>query len=426
MILLGASAAVAAEIHGRVLNAQGGPAPGATIIVSGKDQALRAKTVTGTDGTYSVLNLEPGLYTVAVSLAEGQQVLRQDVTVDNDGGLTEADFRFTSAATTEVTGLEERNPNIFIYRIDLNDLRNLLTLFRGPSPTYIPAFRADDNYFGAQYGAALLSFQPLRPRTLLRQWHGSASATHQNSALNARNFFNVGPLLPSRITSYDLAVGGPVASKASLVLDFGQVFNSGMVNGNLQAPLASERTPLATDPQTRAIISDLLTAYPAQLPNLPAVSLRQLNANAPRSIVTAVGLARLDVRPDDKTSVAGLYSANQYSEDPFQLVIGQNPETDLRSQSAYVDVTRSFSTETIGQFGFYFDRVRASLLPTRQVSDYCRISATRSYPRLHLPAAAALWRTWGRSVPASNFRAFAWRTGSERLRASRGRWGGIP
>jgi hypothetical protein len=369
MILLVPSVAAAAEIHGRVVNAQGGPAPGATVTVSGKDQALRAKTVTGTDGTYSVMNLEPGLYTVAVSLAEGQQVLRQNVTVDNDGELTQADFRFSSAATTEVTGLEERNPNIFIYRIDLNDLRNLLTLFRGPSPTYIPAFRADDNYFGAQYGAALLSFQPLRPRTLLRQWHGSASATHQNSALNARSFFNVGSLLPSRITSYDLAVGGPVASKASLVLDFGQVFNSGMVNGNLQAPLASERTSLATDPQTRAIISDLLTAYPAQLPNLPAVSLRQLNTNAPRNIVTALGLARLDVRPDDKTSVAGLYSANQYSENPFQLVIGQNPETDLRSQSAYVDVTRSFSTETIGQFGFYFDRVRASLLPTRQVTD---------------------------------------------------------
>jgi len=41
--------------------------------------------VTGTDGTYSALNLEPGFYSVAVSLAEGQQVLRQDVTVDNDG-----------------------------------------------------------------------------------------------------------------------------------------------------------------------------------------------------------------------------------------------------------------------------------------------------------------------------------------------------
>jgi hypothetical protein len=88
--------------------------------------------------------------------------------------------------------------------------------------------------------------------------------------------------------------GGPLISpEASLLLDFGQLFNAGMVNGNLQAPLASERTPLASDPQTRGIISDLLKAYPAALPNLPAVSLRQLNTNAPRRIMTADGLARL-------------------------------------------------------------------------------------------------------------------------------------
>ncbi len=258
-----------------------------------------------------------------------------------------ADFRFTAAAEV-VAGLEERNPNIFIYRIDLNDLRNLLTLFRGASPTYIPEFLAEDNYFGAEYGAPLLSFQPLRPRTLLRDWHASVSATHQNSALNARNYFNFGPLLPSRITSYDLAAGGPlISSKASLLLDFGQIFNSGMVNGNLQAPLASERTPLAADPQTNAIIAALLKAYPAQLPNLPYVSLRQLNTNAPRSIVTADGLARLDVKPNDKTSLAGFYSVSQYSEDPFQLVLGQNPQTDLRNQGAYTDLTQIFSPHPV-------------------------------------------------------------------------------
>src|SRR5262249_60704243 len=129
----------------------------------------------------------------------------------------------------------------------------------------------------------------------------------------------------------------------------GQIFNSGMENGNAQAPLASERTPRAADAQTNAIISNLLRAYPAQLPNLPAVSLRQLNTNAARSIVTADGLARLDLKPDEKTSVAGLYSVSQYSEDPFQLVLGQNPQTDLRSPSAYADLTQVFSPRTVGQ-----------------------------------------------------------------------------
>jgi hypothetical protein len=355
------------EIQGRVLNAQGVPVAAATVTVSTNHEPPLATVVTAVDGSYAISNLEPGVYTVTVSIANGQQVLRREVVLEGEAAPVLADFRFTAEAAAEVAGLEERNPNIFIYRIDLNDLRNLLTLFRGPGPTYIPEFLAEDNYFGAEFGTPLLSFHPLRPRSLLSDWHASVSATHQNSVLNARNFFNVGPLLPSRITSYDVSAGGPlVSSKSSLVLDLGQVFNSGMVNGNLQAPLASERTPRATDAQTNAIISHLLNAYPAELPNLPAVTLRQLNTNAPRSIVTANGLARLDVKPDEKTSIAGLYSVNQYSEDPFQFVLGQNPQTDIRSQGAYADLTQTFSSKTIGQFGFHFDRVRATLLPTRQ------------------------------------------------------------
>ncbi len=133
----------AAQIQGRVVNAQGGPVAGATVTVSGQDQTPRGKAVTGTNGSYAILNLEPGAYTVAVTVAEGQAALRQDVTVESEAEPARADFRVAAAAAEEVAGLEERNPNIFIYRIDLNDLRNLLTLFRGPSPTYIPEFRAD-------------------------------------------------------------------------------------------------------------------------------------------------------------------------------------------------------------------------------------------------------------------------------------------
>ena len=370
VLWLTSPAAFGGQIQGRVLNAQGAPVAGATVTISAENEPLQTRVVTAADGSYVIPNLQPGMYAVSVSLPNGQQVLRREVAVGSEAEPAHADFRFAAAAAEVVAGLEERNPNIFIYRIDLNDLRNLLTLFRGPSPTYVPEFLAEDNYFGAEYGAPLLSFQPLRPRALLRDWHASVSATHQNSALNARNYFNFGPLLPSRITSYDLAAGGPlISSKASLLLDFGQIFNSGMVNGNLQAPLASERTPLAADPQTNAIISALLKAYPAQLPNLPSVSLRQLNTNAPRSIVTADGLARLDVKPNDKTSLAGFYSVSQYSEDPFQLVLGQNPQTDLRNQGAYADLTQIFSPRTVGQFGFHFDRVRASLLPTQQFDD---------------------------------------------------------
>src|SRR5262249_18275935 len=88
---------------------------------------------------------------------------------------------------------------------------------------------------------------------------------------------------------------------------------------------------------------------------------------AARSIVTADGLARLDVKPDEKTSIGGVYSVNQYSEDPFQLVIGQNPQTDLRNQSAYIELNPIFSPQSVGQFGLHFDRIRPSLLPTHEL-----------------------------------------------------------
>jgi len=41
------------------------------------------------------------------------------VVVDSEPVPTRADFRVTAEDTQEVAGLEERNPNIFIYRIDL-------------------------------------------------------------------------------------------------------------------------------------------------------------------------------------------------------------------------------------------------------------------------------------------------------------------
>jgi hypothetical protein len=393
-------------IQGRVSNAQGAPVAGATVTVSAKGEEAGAKIVTKADGFFAVSNLAPGLYTVTVSLANSQEVLRRDVIVDSETAPAVADFRFTAEAAEGVAGLEERNPNIFIYRIDLNDLRNLLTLFRGPNPTYIPEFAAEDNYFGAEYGAPLLSFQPIRPRPLLNDWHASVSATHQNSALNARNFFNVGPLRPSRITTYNLAAGGPLSSKASLVLGFGQIFNSGMVNGNVQAPLASERAPRAADPETNAIIANLLKAYPAELPNLPAVTPRQLNTNAHRSIVIEDGLARLDVRPNGKTSLATFYSVNQYSEVPFQLVIGQNPKTDLRSQSAYVELNQSFSPRTLGQFGFDFDRVRASLLPTREFNELLAPLGLTSTPEIVFAGSGGSLSDLGQIGPGIQFPRF--------------------
>lgn len=366
-ILLSA-AAYSGEIQGRVINAQGEAVGGATVTVTQEQGPNSLKTVTERDGSYSIAGVEPGLYTVTVSAGSGQAMLRRQVSVGEDSSRIRVDFQFPAAAQP-LSGAEERNPNIFISRIDWNDLRNRLRQ-RGPDPQYIPELKPEQNYIGAELGAPLRAFEGVRPRPLLNQWRGALSALHQNSVWNARNFFNVGPLLPSRLNAYGITAGGPILSqKVSLLLDFSQALTSGFVNGNVQAPLAGERAPLATNPQVNAIIAALLKAFPADLPNLPAVSQRQLNSNAPRDIEATDGLARLDWKVNSQTAAAARYFVNQYSEDPFQIVLGQNPRTDLRSQGLHTNVTRTFSPAAVGRLGFHYDRSRADLNVTQQYSD---------------------------------------------------------
>jgi hypothetical protein len=219
---------------------------------------------------------------------------------------------------------------------------------------------------GAEYGAPLLSFEIVRPRSLLRAWRGSVSALHQNSALNARNFFNVGPLRASRLNSYSGTGSGPLSQKASLLLQFGQSFTSGFVNGNTLVPSLSERTPRSPDPRINAIIGNLLKAYPPEEPNLGD---GRLNSNATRDIDSTDGLARLDLSPGERSTLVLRYSVSDYVEDPFQLVAGQNPQTNLRNQSAHSSLTHVFSPHTLFRFGLHYDRPSALLEPTERFNE---------------------------------------------------------
>ena len=362
----------AGQIQGRVTNAQGAALGGAKVAVTDTKGASHGEAMTGTDGSYSVPGLAPGSYIVTITSAAAASPLRKQVAVADNGEPARADFQLPAAAAAAgAVSAEERNPNIFIYRIDNDELRNRLQTARGPDPTYTPEFTADQNYYGAEFGAPIFRFDPLRPRPLTPSWRGSAYGLLQNSVLNARNFFNVGPLLPSRGSSYDLSGSGPLHSKnASLLLDFGQTFSSGMVNGNVQSPRANERTPQSGNPQTDAVINALMAAYPTELPNLPTVSLRQLNSNAPRNTKSTDALGRADWKWGKSETFAFRYTVSDYAENPFQLVAGQTPQTNLRTQGGHLNLTHVFSPQTLGQFGFYYDRLAANLQPTERFSNW--------------------------------------------------------
>jgi len=368
LVLSLSATATAGEIQGHIRNAQGAAISGAKITVTNQQEDAHWEAVTGEEGNYTVTGLGPGFYTVTVSSASQQGSLRREVSIAGASGSARADFQFPQAQAQAAAAAEELNPNIFVYRIDLNSIRVLFAIRRGPNPQYIPEFQPEQNYFGALFGAPVQQFEVIRPRTLAAAWRGTVFGMHQNSALNARNFFNVGPLKPSRSSSYDLTGGGPLFSpNASLLLQFGQNFTSGLVNGNIVCRICGQNLQsTAADPQVREVINNFLTAFPDEEPNLPN---GQLNSNAPRDIDSSHGLARLDLKPADDTSFAFRYSINDYNEDPFQLVAGQNPQTELRNQGAHASVTQIFSPETLGRFGFHYDRTKALLLPTSRFTE---------------------------------------------------------
>ena len=383
LVLSWTATASAGEIQGHIRNAQGTPLSGAKITVTNQEEDAHWEAVTGEDGAYAIPNLDPGFYIVTISAPSQQGSLQQEVSVGRGPGSVRADFQFRQAAAQTVSAAEELNPNIFVYRIDLNSVRVLLTIRRGPDPRYIPEFQPEQNYFGALFGAPVQQFEMIRPRPLAAAWRGTVFGMHQNSKLNARNFFNVGPLRPSRSSNYDLTGGGPLLSpNASLLLQFGQDFTSGLVNGNIVCRICGQNLQsTAADPRVREVINNLLTAFPDEEPNLPN---GQLNSNAPRDIDSSNGLARLDFRPSEDTSLAFRYSINNYSEDPFQLVAGQNPQTDLRTQAAHAGVTQVFSPETVGRFGFHYDRTKALLQPTRRFTELLAPLGVSSVPEIDM------------------------------------------
>ena len=387
LLLVATVAARAGEIRGRVSNAQGASVAGTKVTATNQKEGARWEATTGSDGTYALEGLEPGVYTLTIAGASGQEALRRQVVLGPESGTARADFQLAPAAAQTVSAAEERNPNIFVYRIDLNELRNRLTVGRGADPQYIPEFRPEQNYFGAEFGASLLNFEVIRSRSLLSSWRGSVSALHQNSALNARNFFNVGPLRASRLNSYSLTGSGPLASeKASLLVQYGQSFTSGFVNGNILVPDLSERTPRSPDPRVNAVIASLLKAYPAEAPNLGD---GRLNSNATRDIDATDALARLDLKPSEGAAVALRYTVNDYVEEPFQLVAGQNPQTNLRNQSVHSSLTETFSPQTVGRFGFHYDRPAALLEPTQRFKDLLAPLGISPVPDIEISSEAA-------------------------------------
>jgi len=264
--------------------------------------------------------------------------------------------------TDAQSGESRRNENIHFNLVD-NNLLKELNIRLGTTATIIEEFNPDRSYYGAEFGNATAAQIHLAPIQRRQKFHGSFRELHQNSIFSARSFFQAGGVKPARENDYGFQLTGKTWKRAYLTLDGGQQRLRGSVNGNVLVPMANERTPLSPNPAIDAIIARWMNAYPKELPNRPDVNPRMLNTNSPQTINNNSGSIRLDQYRKESDRFTGSYNLIMQHVQAFELVAGQNPNTDTKSHRARLTWARTWDYRTTSELTFGFDRIRSLLVP---------------------------------------------------------------
>jgi hypothetical protein len=263
--------------------------------------------------------------------------------------------------TDSAAGESRRNENIQFNLVNNNALKDL-NVRLGTTATIVREFDPANGYFGAEFGNAPKSSITIPPPAR-SGFHGRLYETHLNSVTSARSFFQVGGVKPARENDYGFNLGFGAWRAAKFFIELSQQKIRGSVNGNALVPGPDERSPLVTDPAARAVVARFLNAYPKELPNRTDINPRALNTNSPQSIDNNQANIRLDQSLGSKDSVALQYQFTSQSVDAFQLVAGQNPDTDTKSHLARIVWTRSWDAKTVTSFSVSYDRLTSLLRP---------------------------------------------------------------
>ncbi|MFN7930937.1 MAG: TonB-dependent receptor [Blastocatellia bacterium] len=265
--------------------------------------------------------------------------------------------------TDTASGESRRNENVQFNLVDNNALKEL-SVRVGTTATLAQDFNPANNYFSSEFGNAPKAAITL-PSPLKSGFHGRLSETHQNSVFSARSFFQFGPVKPAHENDYNFNFGLSLTSKTRLFVEAGQTKIRGSVNGNVLVPKPDERTPLATDPAVRAVIGRWLAAYPKELPNRTDINERALNTNAPQVINNDQAGARLDHAFSTRDTLGLQYQFTSQAVQAFQLVAGQNPNTNTKSHLARITWSRQWTPNTVSYLSTSYDRLSTLLQPDK-------------------------------------------------------------
>ena len=255
----------------------------------------------------------------------------------------------------------QRNENVAVYQIDTNVVKEL-NIRVGATATIVSEMPAENGYYAADYGQAPTEGLTLKPSRRQPDWHGELFEWHQNSVFNARAFFQVGGVKPSRRNFYGGRAAGEAPFLGWVTLSLSQRKISGMVNGNVLVPLLSERTPTATDPAVRRLIARWMAAFPLEAPNRLDFDVRALNTNSMQRTGSTDGSLRVEPKLG-KGRIIGFYLWQRQAQEAFELVAGQNPDTEIHTHRAKLSYDLPLSPATNLSLGFGFERTKSLLLP---------------------------------------------------------------
>lgn len=255
-----------------------------------------------------------------------------------------------------------RNENVAVNPIDNNAIKEA-NIRLGSTTTIVSEPRVEASYYATEFGRPSGALLLLPAASQLTSWHAELFEWHQNSVFNTRTFFQVGDVLPSHRNQYGGRFTSSLGRLVGLTATASQRKVRGMVNGNVLVPLAAERTPRATDPVVRAIVTRWLAAYPTTLPNRPDFDIRALNTNAPQRIDDVDGSLRLDRSLGSRNRVSLSHTLARQHIEAFQLVAGQNPNSDIHTHRSQASWRAAPSAHTDVALGFTFQRARSVLVP---------------------------------------------------------------
>src|SRR5712691_7130623 len=283
------------------------------------------------------------------------------VSPEENAGRNRAGENLLGQADTS-KGEARRNENVQINLLDTNATREL-NVRVGTTATIVQEFVADRGYWAAEYGTPPRS--PIRAQPQQGSGvHGTLFWNHNNSILSARSFFQAGSVMPARQNQYGATLGVRLWEGGFFTFSGSQDKNRGNVNGNILIPLPEERTPLATDPATRAVVQILLDAYPNVAPNRPDQAARALNTNSLQSVNTNLANGQLTQKLSMRDAIMFRYTFTSQQVNAFQFVRGQNPNTDNKSHGARITWNRVLSPATVLDFSAAFDRQGTLLTAT--------------------------------------------------------------